>query len=64
MRWINKTAVPLAQTDPAFGAQVVRSYVLDPDKRVVDPQTGVKILDAEAVLDGDIDAFLKARLAG
>lgn len=44
-----------------FGAQI-RSYVLHPYKLVKDHRTGHETPDAEGVLDGDLDAFLKAYL--
>jgi peptide chain release factor 2 len=43
-----------------FGSQI-RSYVLD-DRRVTDHRTGYKVYNPEAVLDGDIQSFIKAFL--
>ncbi|RMF27157.1 MAG: peptide chain release factor 2, partial [Bacteroidetes bacterium] len=43
-----------------WGSQI-RSYVLD-DRRVKDHRTGYQTSQTEAVLDGDIDGFLKAYL--
>ncbi len=43
-----------------WGSQI-RSYVLD-DRRVKDHRTGYQTSQTDAVLDGDIDAFLKAYL--
>ncbi len=43
-----------------WGSQI-RSYVLD-DRRVKDHRTGYQTSQTEAVLDGDIDEFLKAFL--
>jgi peptide chain release factor 2 len=43
-----------------WGSQI-RSYVLD-DRRVKDHRTGFQTGNTEAVLDGDIDGFLKAYL--
>ena len=43
-----------------FGSQI-RSYVLD-DRRVKDTRTGVETSNTEAVLDGDIDRFIRAFL--
>ena len=43
-----------------WGSQI-RSYVLD-DRRVKDHRTGHQTTDCDAVLDGDLDAFIKAYL--
>lgn len=43
-----------------WGSQI-RSYVLD-DRRVTDHRTGYKVHNPEAVLDGDLDEFIKAYL--
>lgn len=43
-----------------WGSQI-RSYVLD-DRRVKDHRTGYQTGNTDAVLDGDIDGFLKANL--
>lgn len=41
----------------------VRSYVLAPYHMVKDLRTGVVSTDVEAVLDGDLDQFIKPALA-
>ena len=43
-----------------WGSQI-RSYVLD-DRRVKDHRTGFQTTDCDSVLDGDLDAFIKAYL--
>ena len=44
--------------DVAWGSQI-RSYFLHPDQRVKDHRTGHEVGDAERVLDGDIDDFIR-----
>jgi peptide chain release factor 2 len=44
-----------------FGSQI-RNYVLHPYKLVKDARTGVERTDAQNVLDGDVDDFMKAFL--
>ncbi|HEX6227286.1 MAG TPA: peptide chain release factor 2 [Chryseolinea sp.] len=46
-----------------FGSQI-RNYVLHPYKLVKDARTGVERHDAQTVLDGDLDDFIKAYLLG
>lgn len=47
--------------DIAWGSQI-RSYVLHPYKLVKDHRTGFSSSQAETVLDGDLDEFMKAYL--
>jgi peptide chain release factor 2 len=47
--------------DIDFGSQI-RSYVLHPYRLVKDLRTRVEVGDAERVLDGDLDPFIKAFL--
>ncbi|HKB51069.1 MAG TPA: peptide chain release factor-like protein, partial [Solirubrobacterales bacterium] len=42
----------------AWGSQI-RSYFLHPDQRVKDHRTGHEVGDAQRVLDGDIDDFIR-----
>lgn len=44
-----------------FGHQI-RTYVLDPYQKVTDHRTGHTTANVQAVLDGDISAFIKAYL--
>jgi peptide chain release factor 2 len=46
-----------------FGSQI-RNYVLHPYKLVKDARTGVERFDAQNVLDGDLDDYIKAFLLG
>ncbi|MFM7327698.1 MAG: peptide chain release factor 2 [Bacteroidota bacterium] len=46
-----------------FGSQI-RNYVLHPYKLVKDARTGVERSDAQNVLDGELDDFIKAFLLG
>src|SRR6478736_4744032 len=46
-----------------FGSQI-RNYVLHPYKLVKDARTGAERTDAQKVLDGDLDDFIKAFLLG
>jgi peptide chain release factor 2 len=44
-----------------FGSQI-RSYTLHPAQRVKDHRTGVEVGNAQGVLDGDLDDFIRAAL--
>ncbi|MDQ3535330.1 MAG: peptide chain release factor 2, partial [Bacteroidota bacterium] len=44
-----------------FGSQI-RNYVLHPYKLIKDARTSVERTDVQAVLDGDLDDFIKAFL--
>ena len=56
-------AAAAAKSDIGFGHQI-RSYVLQPYQLVKDLRTGVESTNPAAVLDGDIDRFIEAALAG
>jgi peptide chain release factor 2 len=49
------------QKDVAWGSQI-RSYVLHPSQRVKDHRTGFEMGDANRVLDGDLDGFVREYL--
>jgi len=49
--------------DIAWGNQI-RSYVFQPYQMVKDLRTGVQTSDIQAVMDGDIDAFIEGKLRG
>jgi peptide chain release factor 2 len=55
-------AVNAQKTDNAWGHQI-RSYVLHPYQLVKDARTSYETSDTQAVLDGDLDAFISAALA-
>ena len=54
--------------DTGFGGESVRSYVLHPYQLVKDSRTGYEMGNAQAVLNGDLDPFIReyllARAAG
>ncbi len=52
-----------AKSEIAWGHQI-RSYVLHPYQMVKDLRTGVETSDSKGVLDGGLDRFLEASLAG
>lgn len=54
-------AVEAAKMQIAFGSQI-RSYVLHPYRMVKDHRTKHESGDVDRVLDGDLDAFIKAAL--
>jgi peptide chain release factor 2 len=57
---LEKDEVEAGKTANEWGSQI-RSYVLD-DRRVKDHRTGWQTSQTDAVLDGDLDGFLKAYL--
>lgn len=56
-----KNAIEDSKMKIEWGSQI-RSYVLHPYKMVNDHRTELKITNAEAVLDGDLDELIKAYL--
>ena len=52
-----------SKSDIGWGHQI-RSYVLQPYQMIKDLRTGVETSNTQAVLDGDLDDFMVAALAG
>ena len=52
-----------AKLDISFGSQI-RSYVFQPYQKVLDLRTGVETSNIQAVMDGDIVAFIEGKLRG
>jgi peptide chain release factor 2 len=55
-----QAALEASKSDIGWGSQI-RSYVLD-QSRIKDLRTGVENTNTQAVLDGDLDAFIEASL--
>ncbi len=51
------------KTEIGFGSQI-RSYVFQPYQMVKDHRTGEKTSNVAATMDGDLDAFVEAKLRG
>ena len=56
-----RKALEDSKKDIAWGSQI-RSYVLHPYRLVKDHRTEIEVGNADAVLDGDLDPFIKAAL--
>ena len=56
----NQQAIEESKSDIGWGSQI-RSYVLD-QSRIKDLRTGVETGNTQAVLDGELDAFIEASL--
>ncbi|WP_144050536.1 peptide chain release factor 2 [Bartonella australis] len=55
-------AIEASKTEIGWGHQI-RSYILQPYQLVKDLRTGVENTDPQAVLNGNLDAFIEAALA-
>jgi len=62
LRNAEKQEIEDGKTDIGWGHQI-RSYVLD-QSRIKDLRTGMETGNTQAFLDGDIDAFISAKLMG
>ncbi|MDQ6993861.1 MAG: peptide chain release factor 2 [Mariprofundus sp.] len=62
LRNAEKQEIEDGKTDIGWGHQI-RSYVLD-QSRIKDLRTGMETGNTQAFLDGDIDAFIQAKLMG
>jgi len=49
--------------DVSWGNQI-RSYVFQPYQKVLDLRTGEETNNIQATMDGDLDAFMEAKLRG
>jgi len=49
--------------DIAWGSQI-RSYVFQPYQMIKDHRTGVETSNIQAVMDGELDAFIEGKLRG
>jgi peptide chain release factor 2 len=58
-----KMAVEVGEKKKIEWGSQIRSYVLAPYRMVKDHRTGVEVGDADRVLDGDLDGFIRASLA-
>ncbi len=61
-REAEQAAIRGENVDASWGTQI-RHYVLHPYKMVKDERTGLETSDANAVLDGDLDEFMRGYLA-
>lgn len=60
----SEAAAAHAKTKPSIGfGHAIRSYVLSPNRRIVDARTGVESTNPDAVLAGEIDPFLEAAMS-
>ena len=59
---VQQDALEATKTDNSWGHQI-RSYVLHPYQMVKDLRTGVETGNTGAVLDGELDEFIRAALS-
>jgi peptide chain release factor 2 len=60
-RYAERDKIEASKMKIEWGSQI-RNYVLHPYQLVKDPRTGFETSNTQGVLNGDIEAFMKALL--